>query len=278
MLALLTLTVGMTMAKSDAPDGTRTRKVAVCQTFCIDSDLDGNLARVEQALKKAVAGGAEVACFAEAVDLGWVNPAAHEASSPIPGPTSDRIAALAKKYGVLVCIGLTEKDGDKLYDSVILVDKTGEILAKHRKVNILAELMTPAYTCGDEGGVKVTETSIGRVGLLICADVFKESLVKAAGDQRPDLMLIPYGWAAAKDQWPEHGKSLASWVSSVARRVKCPVVGTNLVGAISSGPWKGRTYGGQSVVADGTGKVLGVLSDRDADVRVFELEIGSKAG
>lgn len=278
MLALISLAVGLTtMSQEDSTGHIQTLKVAVCQTFCIDSDLGGNLARVEQALITASSGGAEIACFAETVDLGWVNPAAHKTSSPIPGPISDRIAGFAKKYGLLICIGLTEKDGDQLYDTVVLIDKTGEILAKQRKVNILPELMTPAYTCGEEGGIKVTETRIGKVGLLICADVFKEDLVKVVSSQKPDIVLIPYGWAAAKEQWPEHGKSLQSWVSSVASRVKCPVVGTNLVGSISTGPWKGRTYGGQSVVADGDGKVLGVLKDRDAEVRIFELKIGSKA-
>jgi predicted amidohydrolase len=114
--------------------------------------------------------------------------------------------------------------------------------------------------------------------MLIYADVFKEELVRAVAEKSPDLMLIPFGWAADKQAWPAHGKSLTKWVSSVARRVGCPVVGTDLVGRISAGPWKGKTYGGQSVVADGQGKVVEVLRDRDTDVRVIELRVREAAG
>ena len=55
--------------------------------------------------------------------------------------------------------------------------------------------------------------------------------------------------------------------------MKCPIVGVDLVGVMSQGPWKGRTYGGASIVADGTGKILHVLRDRDVEVRVVEVEV-----
>ena len=82
---------------------------------------------------------------------------------------------------------------------------------------------------------------------------------------------MPYGWAADMAAWPRHGESLTTCVTRTARRAGCPVVGTDLVGSISAGPWKGKTYGGQSLVSDKDGKVLGKLRDRDAEVRVFEV-------
>ena len=104
-----------------------------------------------------------------------------------------------------------------------------------------------------------------------------DSIVAAIAAQKPDLLLIPYGWAADRSEWPKHGERLAAWVKSTARRAGCPVVGTDLVGVISSGPWTGKTYGGQSVVATPGGEVLGVLRDRDADVRIFDIPITTKA-
>jgi predicted amidohydrolase len=50
-------------------------------------------------------------------------------------------------------------------------------------------------------------------------------------------------------------------------------VGTDLVGMMTHGPWKGQTFGGSSVVTDGTGKVLALLRDRDAEVRVIDLPL-----
>jgi predicted amidohydrolase len=251
-------------------------RVAVCQTFCIDSDLEGNLRRIEYALEEAARQRAQVACFPETAVLGWVNPEAHRLAEPIPGAISRRISELARKHKLMICIGLSEKDGDQLYDSAILLGADGRILDKHRKINTLVELLDPPYARGMIDEIHAVETPIGRVGMLICADTFKEELVQRAGEQKPDLLLVPYGWAADMDAWPQHGKSLTAWVTATAKRAGCPVVGTDLVGVISAGPWQGKTYGGQSVVADAAGNVLGTLRDRDAEVCVFDLPLGSK--
>lgn len=248
-------------------------RIAVCQTLCIDGDIEGNLRRIEYAVEAAAQEHADIACLPEAAVLGWVNPAAHHLAEPIPGALSDRIAEMARRHGIMIATGLCEKDGETLYDAAILLDADGEILMKHRKINILAELMDPPYTPGSIDDIGTVETPIGRIDMLVCADVFKEEIVEVAAGQQPDLMLIPFGWAADMGAWPAHGKSLSAWVSSVAVRVHCPVVGTDLVGVISSGPWRGKTYGGQSPVADATGRILGTLRDRDPEVRIFELEI-----
>lgn len=267
--------VTLSLAQEIATDRSKKMvRIAVCQTFCIDSDREGNFRRIEYALESAEKQGAQLACFPETAVLGWVNGEAHELADPIPGPTSERIAELARKHKLMICIGLAEKAGDELYDSVILVGTDGKIFAKHRKINTLAELLDPPYARGTADEIRVVKTPIGRVGMLICADTFKDELVQAAGEQSPDLLLVPYGWAADKSEWPEHAKQLAAWVSATAKRAGCPVVGTDLVGRITSGPWTGKTYGGQSVVADREGKVLTILRDRDAEVRVIDLKIG----
>ena len=89
----------------------------------------------------------------------------------------------------------------------------------------------------------------------------------------PDLLLIPYGWAAPEDDWPEHAKNLENIVAKVASSVGCPVVGTDLVGEITKGPWTGQVYGGQSVAVDQDGNVLARALDRDRDIKVFEIEL-----
>lgn len=266
-------------AVQDSPNVTTQKqplRVALCQTFCIDSDADGNLRRIEYAVEQASRQGAALACFPESSILGWINPDAHKLAQPIPGPITQRLGALATKYNLMVCIGMDEKDGDKLYDSAVLIGIDGKILAKHRKINNLSEakLMDPPYTDGNPADIQVVETPIGRVGLLICADTFVGQLLDRMADKRPDVLLVPYGWAADKHQWPGHGEELKKVVCRAAKQVGCPVVGTDCVGMISRGPWAGKTYGGQSLVADRDGKSLGVLRDRDAEVRVFEIRTG----
>lgn len=252
----------------------RVVRVAVCQTLCIDGDREGNFRRLEHALETASAQGAELACFPEAAILGWVNPEAHRLADPIPGPTSDRIARLARQYNLMIAVGLAEADGNDLYDSAILVAADGRLLLKHRKINTIAELMDPPYARGTADQIQVVDTEVGRVGMLICSDTFEQDLVRSLGLRAPDLLIVPYGWAAKKEMWPDHGKKLAQTVSRSARWAGCPVIGTDTVGVITHGPWAGRTYGGQSVVADRHGNLLAVWRDRDVEVRVLEVPIG----
>jgi predicted amidohydrolase len=274
-LALATLAAGASDG-TKMNEKTKTIRVAVCQTFCIDGDAEGNLRRVEYALEDAARQKAVLACFPESSLLGWINPDAHKLAEPIPGPITERLAALARKHKLFICIGMDEKDGDKLYDSAILLDPQGKLLLKHRKINNLSDikLMDPPYTDGKPADIRAIDTPLGRVGLLICADTFVEQFVKAAGEQKPDLLLVPYGWAADIKVWPCHAKELEKTVSRAAKWAGCPVVGTDCVGMISHGPWMGKTYGGQSVVVDRQGKTLGILRDRDAEVRVFEITPG----
>ena len=244
-------------------------KIAMAQIFCLDGDRSGNFARIEHAIVEASSQEVDIVCFPETSLLGWVNPTAHQRAHPIPGPDSERLCGLAKKYGVFLCVGLAEKEGDKLYDTVLLIDPEGKILLKHRKINLLTWLMEPPYTPGSE--VKSIETPFGQVGLMICADSFDDSLVKKMRSQQPDFVLIPYGWAKEEEDWPGHGEELRKTVQNAARGLNCPVVGTDLIGEISHGPWTGQVYGGQSIAVDRKGNILARGKDRDRDIIVFTL-------
>lgn len=256
---------GVVMANNAFGDA-KAVKIASAQIFCLDGDRSGNLVRIENAVKKAKEQGADLVAFPESCLFGWENPDAHQRACPIPGKDSDILCEMAKKYAIYIHVGLDEKDGDKLYGAAILIDDTGNILLKHRKNNVLAELMTPPYSEGR--GVEAVDTKLGRIGVMICADSFRKPLLEQMKGLKPDFVLIPYGWAAKEEDWPEHGKELQKTVTNAAKTIGCPVVGTDLVGEISHGPWTGRIYGGQSVAVDGNGKVLFIAKDRDGDLVV----------
>ena len=245
-------------------------KIAMAQIFCLDGDRSGNLVRIEHAIIEAKEKGADIVCFPETALFGWVNPTAHQRAAAIPGRDSDHLCALAKKHEIFLCVGLAEKEGDQLYDAVLLINSNGEILLKHRKINILTELMDPPYTPGSEVGA--AETPFGKIGLLICADSFDASVISKMKAQQPDLVLIPYGWAKEEEDWPGHGEELRKTVQNAARELDCPVFGTDLIGEISHGPWTGLVYGGQSVAADEAGNILARGKDRDREVIIVIIE------
>jgi predicted amidohydrolase len=156
---------------------------------------------------------------------------------------------------------------------VVLIDDKGNILLKHRKINLLTELMSPPYTAGKN--VEVVETGFGKIGLLICADTHKDEILNRMAVLKPDLLLVPYGYAAEENKWPAHGKELEKVVKKTAKTTGAPVVGTNLVGEITKGPWKGRIYGGHSIAADRTGKTISISKDRDRDINIVQIHTGS---
>ncbi len=246
-----------------------TLKIAICQILVLDGDRAGNFLRIENALRQAARAHAQIACFPETVLLGWVNSDAHDRAHPIPGADTDRLAALARKYDTYICIGLAEKDAHKLYDSAVLIDNEGEILLKHRKINLLVELMTPPYTPGVD--VAVAHTPLGRIGLLICADTFAEDLLEKTAALKPDILLVPYGWAAPDQQWPNHGKEMAKVVTNAAAKLNTPVIGTNSTGKITHGPWTGRIYGGQSLACDRNANIITTLKDRHPETKTITI-------
>ncbi|HUT47519.1 MAG TPA: carbon-nitrogen hydrolase family protein, partial [Sedimentisphaerales bacterium] len=160
-------------------------KAAMCQIFTLDGDRRGNFVRIENAIREAKDAGADIACFPETAIFGWVNPDAHKRACPIPGEDSDRLCKLAKDCNLYLCIGLAEKQGGNLYDSALLIDNKGNILLKHRKINLLAELMSPPYTPGDS--IDAVETKFGKIGLLICADTHDSKILKRMAVLKPDL-------------------------------------------------------------------------------------------
>jgi predicted amidohydrolase len=137
-------------------------RIAIAQIECVESDREGNLARIENAVIEAASNNADLIVFPESIILGWINPEAFELAYPIPGTDSDFICRLAKEHSIHVCLGLDEKEGDQLFGSALLVDDNGQILLKHRKINVLSHLMNPPYSTGNS--VSAVDTKFGKIG------------------------------------------------------------------------------------------------------------------
>jgi predicted amidohydrolase len=246
-------------------------RIAMCQITIFDGDRKGNFVRIENAIVEAKNQGADIACFPESAILGWLNPDAHIRACTIPGPDSDLLSEMAKKYKIHLCIGLEEKDGARLYNSALLIDDQGKILLRHRQINIAQKLMSPPYTAGADSDIGAANTKFGKIGLLVCVDTHNEGILDRMAALKPNLLLVPYGYAEQEANWPRHGQELQRVVVNTAKRTQTTVVGTNPVGEITKGPWAGRVYGGQSVAADKTGKIIAVAKDRDRDIAIVSI-------
>jgi predicted amidohydrolase/regulation of enolase protein 1 (concanavalin A-like superfamily) len=114
----------------------------------------------------------------------------------VPGPSTDRMAAVARGHNTYVAFGMLEREGRLLYNTAVLLDRAGAIVGKHRKVQVpLAEVsggITPGNT------VPVFQTDFGRVALLICQDAAFPEPARDAAIRGAELVLLPiWGGKAA---------------------------------------------------------------------------------
>ncbi len=223
-------------------------RIAVCQMRVVDSDVEGNFHRMDLAAEQARRHHADIACFPEAALLGWGNPNAPELAHPIPGAHSRRLSEMAVRFGLMICAGLNELDAGCLYNTALLIERDGAVLHRHRKINLIPDVEAPPTIPGEVDGLSAVETRLGRIGLMICADSFIREHRERLAAHKPDVVLIPYAWAAPAEAWPRHGEKLRAVIEENAREIGCPVVGTDGVGVLTGGPWQGQLVGGCSAV------------------------------
>ncbi|MFM7395446.1 MAG: Nit6803 family nitrilase [Cyanobium sp.] len=155
--------------------------VAAAQVRPVLFSLDGSVARVLEAMAEAAAAGVELIVFPEtflpyypyfsfvepAVLMGRSHLQLYEQAVTVGGPELERIAAAARQYAMHVLLGINERDGGSLYNAQLLIDASGELVLRRRKI-------TPTYHermvwgQGDGAGLQVVSTELGRIGALAC--------------------------------------------------------------------------------------------------------------
>jgi predicted amidohydrolase len=210
-----------------APDRTRPARipglrVALVQMDVADGDLEENMRRAEQGIRGAAAKGADLVCLPEAADFGWLHQRAREVALPVPGRYTDFLCALAKELRVWVCAGCLEKDGEKTYNSAVLIDRAGAVVLKHRKISTLPELTAHLYDAGSARDIKTADTEFGRVGLSICADNFNIAHPLKAAKLGAWLLIAPHGFAEKEEDLLDNGVSFIT-TSTERRREDRPL-------------------------------------------------------
>lgn len=165
-------------------DFVNTARVVRAAAVQIAPDLesgDGTLAKVLAALADAAAQGAQLVVFPETcvpwypyfsfvkppVQQGAEHLRLYQHAVAVPGPVTAAVGAAARTHGLVVVLGVNERDHGSLYNTQLVFDADGTLLLKRRKI-------TPTYHermvwgQGDASGLKVVDTAVGRLGALAC--------------------------------------------------------------------------------------------------------------
>lgn len=156
-------------------------KAAAVQITPDFEQVDGTLNKVCEAIDSAADKGVQIIVFPETfvpyypyfsfvkppVQMGADHMRLYERAVVVPGPVTQAVAERARARGIVVVLGVNERDHGSLYNAQLIFDATGELLLKRRKITpTFHERML--WGMGDASGLKVVDTNVGRVGALAC--------------------------------------------------------------------------------------------------------------
>ena len=203
-------------------------------------------------------------------------------AEPIPGPSTDFYGKLAKQYGVVIVTSLFEKRAPGLYhNTAVVLEKDGTIAGKYRKMHIPDD---PAYyekfyfTPGDLGFNPI-QTSVGRLGVLVCWDQWYPEAARLMALQGADLLIYPTAIGYESSDTPEEQqRQREAWTTvqrghAVANGL--PVVSVNRVGhePDPSAQTNGIEFWGSSMVVGPQGEMLYRAPEHDETSAIIEVDL-----
>jgi len=161
--------------------------------------------------EQAAAEKAELVLFPELVVHGHCTPNTWDLAESVPGPSTERLAQLARKYRLFLCVGLSEKERDIVYNTAVLVGPDGYI-GKQRKLHMSRDEAL-FYKGGKD--IKVFDIGKCKVGTVICYDNQFPEIARVLALRGADVLLMPH--AARFKPWPDTPEAEAHARGSVHR-------------------------------------------------------------
>ena len=243
-------------------------KVGILQQR-VTEDVKANMRHIAEGIERLADNGAQLVVlqelhnslyFCQTEDVDNFNLA-----EPVPGPSTEFYGGLARRFGVVIVTSLFEKRAAGLYhNTAVVMERAGSIAGKYRKMHIPDD---PAYyekfyfTPGDIGFHPI-DTSVGRLGVLVCWDQWYPEAARLMALQGAEILVYPTAIGYADSDTPdEQERQREAWTTvqrghAVANGL--PVVTANRVGfePDPSGQTKGISFWGSSMVVGPQGEML----------------------
>ncbi len=133
--------------------------------------------------------GLDIVCLGEAITSAGTRATTEEVAEPIPGPVTEQLGAAARQNGIWVVAGITERGGAVVYNTAILLDRSGRIAGRYRKVHLPREEWTKGVRPGDT--YPVFETDFGTIAVQICYDWFFPEATAAFALKGAEIIFSP---------------------------------------------------------------------------------------
>ncbi|MGE5612457.1 MAG: carbon-nitrogen hydrolase family protein [Bacillota bacterium] len=186
----------------------------------------------------------DLLCLPEGITVAGTNKSYYDVSEPIPGPTTQTLAQLARKLNTCIVAGIYERVEPVVYNTSVLIDRAGQLIGTYRKTHLPQEEVEAGITPGD--CFPVFQTERARIGMMICWDLQFPEAARQLALGGAEIIALPI-WGGSE--------TLAR-----ARAIE------NHIHLVSS------TYDMRSFIVDPTGKVLAEATT-DRPVAVAEVDL-----
>lgn len=255
------------MRSATNPPVSPTRVAAVQSDPQVGVDRkDGNVAETLRAIGEAADAGARLIVLPELANTGYGFDNRDEAfahAEQVPGgPTCTAWERIARERDLYVVAGITEVDGVRLYDTAVLIGPDG-FVGKYRKTHLWNREKL-IFTPGSE--FPVFETKIGRIGLMVCWDIWFPEVARILSAQGADVICSVNNWVwTPPPLFDDAGNCMASYLTMSASHVS----GVPFVAADRVGTERGGKFLGCSLITGVNGWPIGGIASAERETIVY---------
>jgi N-carbamoylputrescine amidase len=257
-------------------------EIGVIQMRC-SQDPSENLENAIALIREAATQGAQIICLPELFKTVYFcqeeNHKYFQYAEPIPGPTTERLSALAKELQVVIVASLFERRAAGLYhNTAAVIDADGTLLGIYRKMHIPDDPLFYEkfyFTPGDLG-FRCWQTKYARVGVLVCWDQWYPEAARLTALRGAEVIFYPtaIGWHPSEKA--EFGERQHSSWETVQRGHAiangCYVAVPNRVGHEAPAGGDGLDFWGRSFIADPAGQILAKGGDEKPEIVIASID------
>jgi len=235
--------------------------LACAQFAPVGGDVNANVARMAKLLREAA--GADLVVFPELATTGYL-PGAEVAplAEPIPGPTTERLSALARECRIAIATGIAELDpaSGRRYNTLVVVDSDGRLCLRYRKTHLWAgeeRWATPgsSFTVAQCGGVAL--------GAWICYDCRFPEVARMFALAGAEVALVGSAWLGPAEEW------------ELAVRARAMDNGIFVAASTMQGTSGSMEFHGGSLIADPHGRVIAQAREGETTVIAAKADLAA---
>ena len=247
-------------------DSPSTVRLGLVQMACSPDPVE-NLAKAIAGVHQAADLGAGIVCLQELFRSQYFcqteDHANFSLAEPVPGPSTEALAEVARQRGVVIVASLFEKRAQGLYhNTAAILDADGSYLGKYRKMHIPddPQFYEKFYFTPGDLGFRAWDTRFGRIGVLVCWDQWYPEAARLTALHGANILFYPTAIGWLPPERDAHGEQQQSAWETIQRSHAIAngvyVCAVNRVGHEGAPPPAGIDFWGGSFVADPGGRVL----------------------